>query len=99
MVCRNCNNQEARRVKTVWASEGPQDKCENCGVKSYSGCFMPDVWYGYGSGEHSEMNIAYPSGHPKAGQPIPFSSKQGKREAMKIAKVREGGDRWHGMRK
>lgn len=58
----------------------------------------PDVWYGYGSGVHSEENIAYPKGHPNEGQPIPFHDKRSKAAAMKIAGVREAGDRIHGAR-
>lgn len=59
---------------------------------------VPDVWYGYGSGEHCEENIAYPRGHEKEGQPIPFHSKQSKAAAMRLAGVREAGDRIHGAR-
>jgi len=59
----------------------------------------PDVYYGYGSGTHHEENIAYPNGHPQAGQPIPFSSKREKWEAMKLAGVHEAGDRKHGARR
>ncbi len=59
---------------------------------------VPDVWYGYGSGVHSEENIAYPNGHPNAGEPIPFHDKASKRDAMRIAGVREAGDRVRGVR-
>ncbi len=71
--------------------------CSGCvsGATSAS----PDVYYGYGSGTHSEENIAYPNGHPQAGQPIPFSSKREKAMAMKIAGVREAGDKVKGMRR
>jgi hypothetical protein len=60
---------------------------------------VPDVWYGYGSGTHTEENIAYPHGHPQAGQPIPFSSRRSKQEAMRIAGVQEAGDKVHGAPK
>ena len=53
---------------------------------------VPDVWYGYGSGEHTEENIC----DPKSGQPIPFSSKASKLAAMRQAGVHEVGDRVHG---
>ncbi len=66
--------------------------CSDC----YEGKIVgtPDVWYGYGSGTHVEENIA----DPETGVPIPFSSKQGKWEAMKRAGVREVGDKIHGAR-
>lgn len=60
---------------------------------------IPDVYYGYGSGTHTEENIAYPNGTPMAGQPIPFSSKREKAMAMKIAGVYECGDKVKGMRR
>ncbi len=66
-------------------------KCRNAPMPS-----LADVAYPYGSGTHTEENIAYPNGHPQAGQPIPFSSRRGKLEAMRIAGVREAGDRNHG---
>ena len=71
--------------------------CSGCvsGATSAS----PDVYYGYGSGTHSEENIAYPNGHPQAGQPIPFSSKREKMWAMRQAGVHEAGDRVKGMRR
>lgn len=69
--------------------------CRNCHKGTTA---VPDVWYGYGSGTHSEENIAYPKGHPNEGEPIPFNSKHGKAAAMKIAGVREAGDRIHGAR-
>jgi len=52
------------------------------------------VWYGYGSGTHTDENIC----DPASGQPIPFSSRQGKWEAMQKAGVREVGDKVHGSR-
>jgi hypothetical protein len=54
----------------------------------------PDVWYGYGSGTHTEENIC----DPKTGNPIPFSSPRGKLEAMRKAGVVEAGDKFHGAR-
>lgn len=93
MTCRSCN-QIAYRVQTTFTSEGPKDKCTNCGLNK--GVWVPDVAYPYGSGEHTEENIAYPRGHEKEGQPIPFSSRRGKAEAMRIAGIREAGDRSHG---
>ncbi len=69
--------------------------CRNC--RSGNGG-SPDVFYGYGSGTHSEENIAYPQGHPQAGEPIPFNDKRSKAAAMKIAGVIEAGDRVHGAR-
>ncbi len=71
--------------------------CNNCvtGVTPVK----PDVWYGYGSGTHTEENIAYPNGTPNAGKPIPFSSAREKAAAMKLAGVHEAGDRVKGMRR
>ncbi len=71
--------------------------CSSCVSGSTSA--SPDVYYGYGSGTHSEENIAYPNGHPQAGKPIPFSTKREKAWAMKQAGVRECGDRVKGMRR
>lgn len=71
--------------------------CSGCCSGSTSA--SPDVYYGYGSGTHTEENIAYPNGTEKAGQPIPFSSKREKAMAMKIAGVHEAGDRVKGMRR
>lgn len=98
MECRGCNNPKATRVKTVYKFTGIEETCDGCKPRSFAGTFLPDVYYGYGSGEHFEENIAYPRGHEKEGQPIPFSSKKGKAEAMKMAGVREAGDRKHGSR-
>lgn len=71
-------------------------ECSGC-MSSAGG--VPDVWYGYGSGTHTEENICFPKGHQRAGEPIPFSSRRGKQEAMRIAGVREAGDRFHGAPK
>lgn len=54
----------------------------------------PDVWYGYGSGTHTEENIC----DPQTGKPIPFSSPEQKKAAMKMAGVVEAGDTFHGAR-
>lgn len=66
--------------------------CKECHQGPSKG--VKDVYYGYGSGTHTEENIC----DPKTGQPIPFSSKQGKWDAMQKAGVREAGDRIHGAR-
>lgn len=101
--CRGCNNTQATRLKTVYHTFPKEDgssiteTCDRCSPAKLGG-YVPDVWYGYGSGEQTEENICYPKGHEKEGQRIPFSSKKGKAEAMKIAGIREAGDRKHGMR-
>lgn len=95
--CRTCGNTAALRVQTRSKREDawdPYDICDKCGGVSNQG--VPDVAYPYGSGTHTEENICYPKGHAQEGQPIPFSSKRGKMEAMKIAGIREAGDRVHG---
>lgn len=97
MACRGCGNAEAVRTKTTYTLSGLTEVCDKCSPAKISG-YLVDVWYGYGSGEHTEENICYPKGHEKEGQPIPFSSRQGKAEAMKIAGIREAGDRKHGAR-
>ena len=97
MECRGCNNKEATRIKTTYATSGIKEVCDRCSPAKLGG-YLVDVWYGYGSGEQQEENIAYPKGHPMEGSPIPFYDKRSKAEAMKIAGVREAGDRIHGMR-
>ena len=87
--CGSTNNDEF----TFWCA-GEKEKyvlCRNCRT---GGVGVPDVWYGYGSGIHSEENIA----DPQTGEPIPFWDKTSKRAAMRRAGVREAGDRVHGAR-
>lgn len=56
---------------------------------------LPDVYIGKTSGAVMyEENIA----DPKTGQPIPFYDKVSKKAAMKLAGVREAGDRINGAR-
>lgn len=97
--CNACNASfdtvSLRRVTT--SPHGLLRFCTNC--VSGATPVKPDVYYGYGSGTHSEENIAYPNGHPQAGKPIPFSSAREKAAAMKIAGVHEAGDRVKGMRR
>lgn len=94
-VCGHCDKPLDEKVKlTVVKKEVPVLPP----VIITRGGVNPDVWYGYGSGVHSEENIAYPKGHPNEGQPIPFHDKRSKAAAMKIAGVREAGDRVHGSR-
>ncbi len=97
--CSNCNASfDTVSLRRMVIADGKA-------LRFCSGCVSgttpanPDVYYGYGSGTHTEENIAYPNGHPQAGQPIPFSSKREKAMAMKIAGVREVGDRVKGMRR
>lgn len=66
--------------------------CRACRKGGFSA--IPDVYYGYGSGTHTEENIA----DPVTGEPIPFSDKRSKLAAMRRAGVREAGDRVHGSR-
>lgn len=66
--------------------------CRDC--RSGKSVGVKDVWYGYGSGTHTEENIC----DPETGKPIPFSSRQGKWEAMQKAGVVEAGDKFHGAR-
>lgn len=86
------DEQEVRLRRIVTNDSGKWEKyCDRC-VSGVTG--IPDVWYGYGSGTHTEENIC----DPKSGQPIPFSSKREKQEAMRRAGVVEVGDRVHGSR-
>ena len=94
--CKRFIDEDTVRLKHINAgtdSDKKYDKtCSDCWNGKCPG--VPDVWYGYGSGTHVEENIA----DPATGQPIPFSSKQGKWEAMKKAGVVEAGDKVHGAR-
>lgn len=90
--CVGCNSEKT--VFYIASSEGLLAWCSICSGRTAS--TSPDVAYPYGSGVHSEENIAYPNGHPKAGQPIEFWDKRSKKRAMDIAGVREAGDRHHG---
>lgn len=98
-TCAGCNTNDRTTFK-FWKITAKGDTlvwCRTCFTgKSVA---IPDVYYGYGSGEHVEENIAYPNGHPKSGQPIPFHDKASKKLAMDIAGVREAGDAVHGARK
>lgn len=96
--CSVCNQSfDVVSLRRMVVRDGQIDRfCSGC--VSGGGTATPDVYYGYGSGTHTEENIAYPNGHPQAGQPIPFSSKREKALAMKMAGVREAGDRVKGMR-
>ncbi len=94
-VCSHCEKDVAEKtVLTVIKKSTP----EATHVQIVRGGGLPDVYYGYGSGVHSEENIAYPHGHEKDGQPIPFWDKASKRDAMRLAGVKEAGDRVHGSR-
>lgn len=91
--CKREFSDEVRLRKIVTNDDGKYERyCRDCitGTAKSS----PDVWYGYGSGTHTEENIC----DPETGKPIPFSSKRGKWEAMQKAGVREAGDRVHGAR-
>lgn len=99
MTCNGCKSTVSRVIKGYWNKETNSidyicDVCSDVRTET-----IHDVWYGYGSGTHTEENIAYPNGHPQAGKPIPFSSKKEKWEAMKQAGVREVGDKVKGMRR
>ena len=94
-VCSHCEKEVSETIKLRVEKKPVQAVTP---VHITKGTGTADVWYGYGSGTHVEENIAYPNGHEKAGQPIPFSSRQEKAAAMKIAGVREAGDRVKGMR-
>ncbi len=94
-VCGHCEKPIDEKVKiTVMKKEAPA----LLPTTVIRGGATPDVWYGYGSGVHSEENIAYPRGHPNEGQPIPFYDKSSKAAAMKLAGVHEAGDRIRGAR-
>lgn len=82
-------------IKAIASGDGKTLRiyCKQC-VSNVGGTAIPDVWYGYGSGIHTEENIA----DPKTGKPIPFYDKRSKAAAMKQAEVQEAGDRVHGAR-
>ncbi len=94
--CAGCHrfidDDNVKLRKIITNDVGRFDKyCKDCCQGTAK---VKDVYYGYGSGTHIEENIC----DPDTGKPIPFSSKQGKWEAMQKAKVREVGDRVHGAR-
>lgn len=92
--CAICKTTERIVFYRIDPLLGLQAYCTFCSGRTPS--TSPDVSYPYGSGTHTEDNIRYPNGHPKGGQCIPFSDKRSKKEAMRIAGVREAGDRIHG---
>lgn len=94
MTCNGCGSDRAAVLHGWWNNEKNTISycCDICSKISTQA--TPDVWYGYGSGTHTEENIA----DPTTGKPIPFSSKREKMEAMKKAGVREVGDKVHGTR-
>lgn len=94
-VCGYCDKELEEKTKLLVVKKAVPTASSLTIVR---GSGTPDVWYGYGSGTHTEENIAYPHGHPKAGQPIPFHDKRSKAAAMQIACVREAGDRVRGVR-
>ena len=90
--CTKCGSPDDHVYWRVTSDNVPYVFCRACHTGTNT-C-VPDVWYGYGSGIHTEENIC----DPQTGKPIPFYDKQSKAAAMKIAGVREAGDRKHGMR-
>jgi len=93
MKCENCGNQSAHIWRVTYIGNERIERCNGC--SDIKAAANPDVWYGYGSGTHTEENIA----DPKTGQPIPFSSKREKADAMRRAGVREVGDKVKGYRR
>ncbi len=90
---RVCDEVNVRWKKVTYHANGTASAlCSDCLKSNTVG--VPDVWYGYGSGTHTEENIC----NPETGQPIPFHDKASKAAAMKIAGVREAGDTHHGAR-
>jgi hypothetical protein len=94
--CRKYIDEVEVRLKFLTIGSENQPKFEKTCVSCFDGKqpMIRDVYYGYGSGTHTEENIC----DPQTGQPIPFSSKEGKWEAMQKAGVREVGDKVHGAR-
>ncbi len=92
--CKRFIDEDVVKLKRIVTNDnGKFDKfCKDCVTGTIVN--IKDVYYGYGSGTHTEPNIC----DPATGQPIPFSSRQGKWEAMQKAKVVEAGDRIHGAR-
>ena len=90
-VCVHCKEESLEETKFVVVKKEVPVLSP---VEIRRGGATPDVYYGYGSGTHSEENIA----DPKTGEPIPFWDKSSKRDAMRRAGVREAGDKIHGAR-
>ncbi len=91
--CKRYIDEDVVKLRRIITNDaGKFDKfCKDCVTGTVK---VKDVYYGYGSGTHTEENIC----DPKTGKPIPFSSKRGKWEAMQKAGVAEVGDRVHGAR-
>lgn len=93
-VCDSCGERD-RDLFQLWRTNDILGECavfcRRC-CKPAAG--IADVYYGYGSGEHTEENIA----DPVTGQPIPFRDRASKRDAMRRAGIREAGDKIHGAR-
>lgn len=97
--CDACNlTIEDVNVKLRLVVTKGKELLKYCTACTSSTATVEDVYYGYGSGIQTEENIAYPSGHPRSGQAIPFWDKKSKKAAMKQAGVREAGDRIRGVR-
>lgn len=90
--CVGCGSKEDFVFYRIDIKNNTTVLCRNCHKGNRPG--VRDVWYGYGSGEHTEENIC----DPATGKPIPFSSREGKYQAMKKAGVVEAGDTIHGAR-
>ncbi len=90
--CRVCGRKDDLVFYRVDSKNNYSVTCRRC--HKGKNTTVHDVWYGYGSGTHIEENIC----DPETGRPIPFSSKNGKWEAMQRAKVCEVGDRVRGAR-
>jgi hypothetical protein len=89
--CAGCKTTEGL-VYWRMSTSGNLALCRKCKTGPSAG--TPDVWYGYGSGIHTEENIA----DPVTGSPIPFWDKASKQAAMRKAGIHEIGDRIHGAR-
>ena len=91
--CHRTIDENTVKLKRIVTDDGGkwEKYCSDCRLGTKG---IKDVYYGYGSGEHTEENIC----SPETGKPIPFSSKQGKWEAMQKAGIVEAGDPVHGAR-
>lgn len=91
--CHRFIDEDTVKLKRIVTNDGGkwEKYCNDCITGNP---VVRDVWYGYGSGTHTEENIC----DPQTGQPIPFSSRAEKYAAMQRAGVVEVGDRVHGAR-
>lgn len=88
MTCRNCNNEAAYAVRTVFDNGEPFDSCDRCGGARSIGN-VADVYFKEPYWDQNLSSEAHPG--PKF-----ITSKTEKAYWLKQCNLREAGDRVHG---